>query len=222
MQLAEIHPVQSLFFDLDGTLIDSCPGIAAALTLAFRAAGRTMPPADIRAVVGPPIRIIAKAIDPTLTADELTQIERVYRAEYDSAGWRDTVLFSGVIPLLQELAAAGVRLFLITNKPRIPTSQILNHFSMVEIFNDIVTRDSRTPVYSGKAEMVAEMLTRHSLVPESSILIGDTSEDQEAATVNHLEFIHATYGYGSCSSALRSIACFPELRAALLQRRERF
>jgi phosphoglycolate phosphatase-like HAD superfamily hydrolase len=218
MQLAEIHPVRSLFFDLDGTLIDSCPGIAAALALAFRAAGRTMPAADLRAVVGPPIRIIATRIDPTLTDAELAQIETVYRAEYDSDGWRDTVLFSGVVPVLQDLCTAGARLFLVTNKPRIPTAQILKHFGISEIFDDVVTRDSRTPGYAGKAEMLSEMLIRHSLAPESTIMIGDTAEDEEAAMLNRLEFIHAAYGYGSCADARRSIACFLDLRATLSQK----
>jgi hypothetical protein len=48
-----------LIFDLDGTLVDSCPGIGISLTSAFSAAGRTMPTVDLRAVIGPPIRVIA-------------------------------------------------------------------------------------------------------------------------------------------------------------------
>jgi phosphoglycolate phosphatase len=215
MQLAEIYPVRSLFFDLDGTLIDSCPGIAASLALAFRAAGRTMPPIDLRAIIGPPIRVIATRIDSTLTETELAQIEKTFRAEYDSEGWRQSVLFDGVFSALQKLRGAGARIFLITNKPRIPTGRSLSHFAMTDLFEEIVTRDSRTPNYSGKSEMLSELLLRHRVPAESAIMIGDTAEDREAAAANRLKFIHAGYGYGSITAPCRSISCFQDLWTAL-------
>lgn len=215
MQLAEIHPIRSLLFDLDGTIIDSCPGIAAALSAAFRAAGRIMPTADLRTIVGPPIRIIAARIDSTLTEGELLQIEQAYRAAYDSDGWLDTLLFDGVFPVLQELREAGAQLFVVTNKPRIPTAKILSHFGMTDLFQEILTRDSRTPGYSGKAEMLSTLLLRHRLSPESTVMIGDTVEDRDAAIANSLEFIHARYGFGSISTPCRSIPCFADLGNAL-------
>jgi phosphoglycolate phosphatase len=215
MHLAEIHPVRSLLFDLDGTLVDSCPGIAASLSMAFHAAGRTMPPVDLRTLIGPPIRVMAMRIDPTLTEAELAQIEKTYRTDYDSEGWRRTVLFDEVIPGLQQLRSVGAQLFLITNKPRIPTVGILTHFGMTDLFDEVVTRDSRHPGYSGKSEMLSELLLRHHLRTESTIMVGDTAEDGEAATDNRLEFIHARYGYGSVDASYRSIPCFSELWTAL-------
>jgi phosphoglycolate phosphatase len=215
MHLAEIHPVRSLLFDLDGTLVDSCPGIAASLSTAFRAAGRIMPPGDLRDAIGPPIRIMATRIDPTLTEPDLAQIEKTFRADYDSHGWQKTVLFEGVVPGLQQLRSNGAQLFLVTNKPRIPTVRILTHFGMVDLFEEIVTRDSRTPSYSGKSAMLSDLLRRHRLPTESTIMVGDTAEDGEAAADNRLEFIHARYGYGSVSVSCRSITCFSELWTAL-------
>jgi phosphoglycolate phosphatase len=215
MHLAEIHPVRSLLFDLDGTLVDSCPGIAASLSTAFRAAGRIMPPGDLRDAIGPPIRIMAARIDPTLTEPDLDQIEKTFRADYDSHGWQKTVLFEGVVPGLQRLRSNGAQLFLVTNKPRIPTVRILTHFGMMDLFEEIVTRDSRTPSYSGKSAMLSDLLRRHRLPTESTIMVGDTAEDGEAAADNRLEFIHASYGYGSVSVSCRSITCFSELWTAL-------
>jgi phosphoglycolate phosphatase len=218
MRLAEIHPVQSLLFDLDGTLIDSCPGIASSLAMAFRAAGRTMPPADLRVVIGPPIRAIAMRIDPTLTEAELAQIETAYRNDYDTNGWRETVLFDEVVRGLQQLRKLGVQLFLITNKPKVPTNRIVTHFGITDLFEEIVTRDSRAPSYSGKSEMLSELLLRHGLRAESTVMVGDTAEDAEAAEINGLDFIHASYGYGSIGNPRRSIASFSELWGALSAR----
>lgn len=215
MHLAEIHPVRSLLFDLDGTLVDSCPGIAASLSMGFRAAGRIMPPGDLRAAIGPPIRILATRIDSTLTEPDLAQIEKTYRADYDSHGWQKTVLFEGVVPGLQALRSNGAQLFVVTNKPRIPTLRILAHFGVIDLFEEILTRDSRTPAFSGKSAMLSELLRHHRLAAESTIMVGDTAEDGEAAADNGLEFIHASYGYGFVSASCRSITCFSELWSAL-------
>jgi phosphoglycolate phosphatase len=219
MQAAPI--ITSLIFDLDGTLIDSCPGIQATLAVAFRAAGRAMPATDVRTVIGPPIRVIAARIDPSLSELELTTIEQTYRRVYDSEGWRETVAFPDVAPVLGSLHASGVRLFIVTNKPRIPSHKILEHLGLYALFTTVLTRDSRTPAYDNKAEMVRAIVASHSLAPESSALVGDTLEDEEAAYASNLAYIHAAYGYGTRKHAHASIACFAELTSALTRLGER-
>ena len=174
-----------------------------------------MPPADVSALLGPPFRVIVNSIDPTLTESELAQIEKAYRSGYDSEGWRETVLFEGVAQTLQEMQHARMHMFVVTNKPRTPTLKILTHLGILHLFEEIVTRDSRTPGYGSKAEMVSPLLRHHQLSPGSTIFVGDTAEDQEAATANHLEFVHVKYGYGSINAACRSITCFSELCSVL-------
>jgi phosphoglycolate phosphatase len=85
----------------------------------------------------------------------------------------------------------------------------------MNLFEEIITRDSRTPGYSGKSAMLSDLLRRHRLPTESTIMVGDTAEDGEAAADNRLEFIHASYGYGSVSVSCRSITCFSQLWTAL-------
>jgi phosphoglycolate phosphatase len=202
-------------FDLDGTLIDSSPGIAAALSIAFLSAGRTMPTTNVRSIIGPPIRVIATRIEPTLTEGELAQVEKTYRSEYDTEGWRETVLFEGVVKTLQDIRDGGTRMFVVTNKPKIPTTKILTYLGMGDLFDDVVTRDSRNPGYGSKSEMLRDLILRHNLHSESTIMVGDTAEDGEAAAANDLSFIHATYGYGSMDAPHCRIASFPELRTVL-------
>lgn len=205
----------NLVFDLDGTLIDSCPGIGTALSVAFIAAGRVMPVADLRAIIGPPIRIIAARVEPTLTEVELAQIERTFRACYDGEGWRETIPFEGVAETLQRLHLRGFKMFVVTNKPRIPTEKVLTHLGLIHLFQKVVTRDSRTPSYGSKVEMLSELLQQQLLDPQSTVMVGDTREDEEAALVNDLRFIYATYGYGSIDAPLRPITAFSELSTLL-------
>jgi phosphoglycolate phosphatase len=180
-----------------------------------------MPETDVRTVIGPPIRVIAARIEPSLTEPELATIEQTYRSVYDGEGWRETLAFPDVVAVLQSLHAEGVRLFIVTNKPRIPSRKILEHLKLDSMFGAVLTRDSRTPGYSNKAEMVREIVQSHSLAPEATALVGDTVEDEEAAGASHLSYIHAAYGYGTMKRAHASIASFAELTRALTRLGER-
>jgi phosphoglycolate phosphatase len=215
LNLSSFAQINALVFDLDGTLIDSTPGISSALRRAFQSAGRTMPAVDLARVIGPPITVIARRIDPLLSDTEVVNIERSYRAIYDSVGWRDTLAYPSVIDTLGVLHRHGLRLFIVTNKPLLPTSAILEHLGLSNLFVEVLTRDSRSPRYSSKTEMLGDLLSRQSLQAGATLMIGDTGEDQDAAHANNLEFLHATYGYGSVTSA-RYIGEFSEIAALLI------
>lgn len=213
--MPQLPPIPSLIFDLDGTLIDSCPGIRSALSAAFQSIGRVMPETNMRSVIGPPIQVIAARVDPTLSQEELKRIETSYRSRYDNEGWRETVLFEEVDPVLRELYGQGLALYIVTNKPLIPTRNILEHVGLLPVFREIVTRDSRTPFFGSKAEMLGYLLERHALGSDSTIMIGDTAEDAEAARHHRLSFIHASYGYGCADGAHGTITNFTELTSVL-------
>ncbi len=210
-----LSKITELIFDLDGTLVDSISGIGSSLGEAFLSVGRQMPLADLRAAIGPPIGIIARRLEPELSDDELVQIERYYRSNYDSDGWRRTPLFPGVAETLQACRKRGYRLFVVTNKPRIPTKKILQYLELESLFEEIVTRDSRSPAYASKAEMLQELLEKHALTLETTVMVGDTMEDCEAAQVHHFPFIYVTYGYGSVASPQFFVARFADLQSLL-------
>jgi phosphoglycolate phosphatase len=210
-----LSKIRNLVFDLDGTLVDSIPGIGASLGGAFLSIGREMPLADLRAAIGPPIGIIAKRLEPDLSDDEMARIERHYRSSYDTDGWRNTPLFPDVAETLQSCKQQGYRLFIVTNKPRIPTEKIVQHLGLESLFEEIVTRDSQSPGYASKAEMLGALLQRQALSTESTVMIGDTAEDGEAAELNHLKFVYVTYGYGAVSSPELSVDSLAALQSLL-------
>jgi phosphoglycolate phosphatase len=148
-------------------------------------------------VVGPPISIIARRLEPSLTADEVIVIEKEFRADYDANGWRGAIPFDGVVEGLIRLGRAGLRLFVVTNKPRIPTEKMLENFGLNAVFEVVLTRDMRIPKYASKTEMLAELIMNQGIDAAFSAMVGDTHEDQEAARCNGVRFIYVTYGYGS-------------------------
>lgn len=206
-----------VIFDLDGTLIDSCDGIASALRAAVL---DVLPDAEVpplRERIGPPMSQIVRRLLPD--ADEALRARVVagFRARYDDEGWRGSTAYPGAAQTLRALARRGVGCFVVTNKPRLPTANILRELGLAEFFAEVVCPDCRRPPYSRKAEAVAALIERHRLDRAASLLVGDSDDDWRAARENQVAFALAAYGYGA-GPHLRDAApaaVLPELTALL-------
>src|SRR5579875_3786424 len=149
---------RAILFDLDGTLVDSLPGIEFSVDCALAACNLPKRSRELRPLIGPPIRVILHQLVPELEDAELSNLERAFRSSYDSDGWSKTVLHDGALASLEKLRSAGLPLFLVTNKPAAPTRQIMDGLNLGDLFVDVVCRDSRVPSYQSKAEMLREVL----------------------------------------------------------------
>jgi phosphoglycolate phosphatase-like HAD superfamily hydrolase len=75
--------------------------------------------------------------------------------------------------------------------------KILEAEGTASLFEEIVTRDSRTPPYQDKQEMMRYLLQKWELEPGGCLMIGDTMEDAEAASKTGMRFCLVTHGYGA-------------------------
>jgi phosphoglycolate phosphatase len=185
-----------VLFDLDGTLLDSLPGIQFSVDAAFSTCRQERRDVPLRSLIGPPIRTILSRLCEFGDERVLDSLEKSFRASYDTEGWQRTELFPGVLEALGTLRASRVRLFVVSNKPRHISTEILRSTSALHLFDSILTRDSRSPSYSGKAEMMSCLLDIHQIKPDSCLMVGDTIEDAEAAAYNGIAFCLMTHGYG--------------------------
>jgi len=185
---------------MDGTLLDSLPGIAYSVQAAFDAAGLPERPFDLRQLIGPPIRTIlsraAETDDPAL----LDTLEQHFRASYDSEGWRQSICFPDAFEVLQAMKKSGHRLFIVTNKPRHSSTMAIEAEGIAPFFEGIYTRDSIEPPYASKAEMLHALLIDQHLSPQECAMVGDTMEDASAAAIHKMKFIFMEHGYGEISS----------------------
>jgi phosphoglycolate phosphatase len=187
----------SLIFDLDGTLVESMPGIRRALKMAC-AGVIAQPPEDafLRAMSLPlpaAVRILAPHAQPVT----LELIEARFRAAYDAVCCTNTELFPGVLDAILRLTEAGVPCYIATNKRSVPTEKILAQLEIRSFFKDVLSCDSCEPLFASKAEAVRKLLVDHELDTNETILIGDSVEDYEAALANGIEFRGVAYGYGT-------------------------
>jgi phosphoglycolate phosphatase len=188
---------QWILFDLDGTLLDSLPGIESSVRAAFTACGMPQLHTNLRKMIGPPIRAILRQAGEIQDEKSLDCLEREFRADYDTQGWRKTVCFPNVGPVLRLMRQHGFQLVAISNKPRHISLRTLEHERILELFAKIVTRDSRSPAYSGKEEMIRAIQAERHISPTNCLMVGDTIEDAKAAESAGIRFAFMSHGYGT-------------------------
>ena len=187
---------QAIVFDLDGTLVDSLPGItwAARAALAKARPGSELP--DLRPFLGPPIREIFRRVLPEAGPAMLTSLEREFRTAYDEAGWTKTAAFPGVPEALAKLRSLGMRCFGVTNKPAVPTQRILAHCGLDRFFEVFLSPDSRQPTFASKSAATRALLEEWHMDPRTTCLVGDTLDDAYAARACGVAFVAYSGGYG--------------------------
>lgn len=117
---------EGVFFDLDGTLLDSARDLyAAAVDLCVEQGGTPPSYDDVRPVVSRGSRAIIAVAFPALDADAIMRLVPRYLAIYEANMARHTIPFDGVEPLLAAIDAAGIRWGVVTNKPGFLTDALL-------------------------------------------------------------------------------------------------
>jgi phosphoglycolate phosphatase len=188
---------QCFLFDLDGTLLDSLPGIESSVRAAFTACRMPQMHTNLREMIGPPIRAILSRAGEIQDEKSLDCLEREFRADYDTQGWRKTVCFPHTGPVLRLMRERGYRLLAISNKPRHISIRILENERILELFEEIVTRDSRSPAYAAKEEMIGAIQAQRHISSANCLMVGDTIEDAKAAASAGIRFAFMSHGYGT-------------------------
>jgi phosphoglycolate phosphatase len=188
--------IRNAIFDLDGTLIDSLPGIAWSVEAALSSCSLPLPSYDLKHFIGPPVRSILSAVAGVSHERMLDQLERSFRLSYDSSGWRKTLSKEGALDLLSQLRASGANLWIVTNKPAAVTNKILRELKIDHFFREVACRDSRNPVLSSKREVLVGLMERHALPSSECLMIGDTLEDFHAAKSAGIPCAIVRHGYG--------------------------
>ena len=185
-----------LFFDLDGTLTDPAPGIAASIRYAVQAlGGRHESEQDLTRFIGPPLR---EAFREILATDDDALIERAvekYRERFVEQGLYENAVYPGIPTALEALGRAGFQLRVVTSKPAVYAERIVDHFGLRAHF-PAVYGSELSGERSHKAELIAFALRAEGLAAEAVCMIGDRRQDIEGARVNDLRAVGVLWGYG--------------------------
>lgn len=185
-----------VIFDLDGTLVDSLPGVQASFEWAVQSVLPERTPPDIRPAMGKPIRAMLTMALGAIDGTTLDAIATEFRLHYDVEGCRLSAPYPGVAELLEALDRAQTTMLLLTNKRLAPTQNILNRLGWRRYFRAVQCSDSREPPFTTKAEALEQLVEQMGLLPTAAVLVGDSLDDLEAAKRCGISFIAAAYGYG--------------------------
>ncbi|MEP6810415.1 MAG: HAD hydrolase-like protein [Chthoniobacterales bacterium] len=203
--------VANVVFDLDGTLVDSLPGIETSLQWAVTHClpGRTL--SSIRDYIGPPLPTMLARFWPDLPEEELERAVATFREHYDAEGCRKSVLFPGVAQTLATLEAAGIQMFVLTNKRTRPTMKIVELTDIRRYFRAVISPDSVAPPFPTKAAGALALRDKYGLDAAGTLLVGDGTDDGEAAAAAGFRFVAAGYGYGRAAERMEG-APFAQLK----------
>jgi phosphoglycolate phosphatase len=189
-------PFDVVAFDLDGTLADTSPDIAAALNLMLGDLGRPpLDPAQIRTLIGDGAKsLIGKALAATGAASEAL-VERgypIYLQRYGANVCAGTFLYPAVEQALDALAAKGVRLAICTNKPEMLTRKLLDALGWSGRFAALVGGDS---LKWRKPDARPLLETRALAGGGRMAFVGDSMIDAETARAAGIPFVAVSFGF---------------------------
>ena len=210
-----------ILFDLDGTIVDSAPGITATLAYTFETLGLPIPtPSELMRYVGPPLLDSFRDYA-HFTPEQSAEALVIYREKYLNVGAYDATQFPGVGVVLKAIHESALPMSLATSKPELPATLILEHFNLATYF-DIITGASEDEVRSAKSDVVAEALLRLKAMGADvsrPVLVGDREHDVIGAAANDVPTIFVEWGYGSVAEQAGAVAVVStpeELKALLL------
>ncbi|KGM51544.1 HAD family hydrolase [Lysobacter concretionis Ko07 = DSM 16239] len=208
----------TLFFDMDGTLIDSAVGITRCVAHALTQMDVAVPPqSELRRWIGPSLRT---SFGPLF--DDPADVERAvehYRVRFETHGWAEHELYAGIGAVIESLHAAGHRLAVVTAKNEPHARKIVDHLPFGHRFDDVIgaTVDGRL---SDKPELIAEALDRLQLDPAQCWMIGDRRMDIEGARHHGMRNVGVLWGFGGeaelRAAGAQTLAAEPAQLAGLL------
>ncbi|MCF8152257.1 MAG: phosphoglycolate phosphatase [Burkholderiaceae bacterium] len=187
--------IRSVTIDLDGTLLDTVPDLAAAANGMMRELGRAEFPIEtVAAFVGRGIPKLVERCLPDLDAAALEQAQNIFKKHYAIENGRCSKLFPGVLEGLQALRAAGLPLAVITNKAAAFTEPLLSATKLAVWFNFAVSGDS-LPEKKPHPMPLLHACQRLGTTPEENLHIGDSKHDAAAARAAGCPVFLVPYGY---------------------------
>lgn len=185
-----------IFFDLDGTLIDSAPQIINSLESAFKFFNIKPNKKISSELIGPPINLLIKELTEGSNRSEADDVLKKFKYFYDNKYCFESNCYENANLILEFLSKKN-SLILVTNKRFLPTQKILKHKNLVQYFDDYYSVNLKNKNISTKELLLKYIINKKKLDSKKCFYVGDTYSDFISSKNNKINFIFAEWGYGN-------------------------
>ena len=214
--------LQGLIFDLDGTLIDSAPDLCNALNLTLKAHGRRALSIDeTKLLTGDGmLPMLSRAF--ALTGNGIRDTEsftyfQEFITHYRTLPPLPEQIFPQGKETLERYKLAGIALGICTNKQEASTNRLLDGLGILSLF-DFVAGGDTFPLHKPNPAHVTGVIERLCVPTENCVMIGDSTNDVQAAHGAGIPCVVVSHGYGGDFESLGADAIinkFDELDTTL-------
>jgi phosphoglycolate phosphatase len=197
---------RSLLLDLDGTLVDTVPDLAATLNRLMHSLGlAAFSRVQVASMVGDGVAVlVARALDARGRPPDPTAVAE-FSADYEANVAVESTLYPNVPQALQRLAGDGWKLAVCTNKPERAARTLLQVVGVLPLLCAVGGGDSFAVRKPDPGHLRATLLLAMG-TPAEAVVLGDHRNDVLAASQAGIPCIFAGWGYGSPGMAEGSTA----------------
>ena len=199
MNIANVAQREVLLFDLDGTLVDSATDLHRAMNMSLNALQLpTVTEAQVRVWVGKGTALFCQStlqhltgkVDPAQQQQLLETFLKIYNAD----PCVETQPFDGILEFLEWGLAQKKTMICVTNKPELPACAIVDHLGMTHYFADVIGGD-RFEERKPHPRQLLHCVEQYAQSKDQVLMIGDSSNDVEAARRAGIDCVVVSYGY---------------------------
>jgi phosphoglycolate phosphatase len=192
--------VKAVMIDLDGTLLDTIPDLAAAANMMLGELGRpVLDESLIRTFVGKGIprlveRSLTGSLDGAADSGLFESALPIYERCYAAVNGKHTVLYPGVIAGLERMREQGFPLACVTNKSDRFTRPLLECMKLSDFFSLVVAGDT-LPKKKPDPQQLLHACSNFGIDAGTMLMIGDSLNDALAARAAGCPVFCVPYGY---------------------------
>ena len=181
-------------FDLDGTLVDSLPGIALSLNRSLQAVGLpTHAQEKVRTFIGDGAEMLVKRAVGQEKLDCAEEVLALFREAYAEDWKSGTIPYVGIVEMLSALQQLGMPMAVLSNKPHAFTVEIVATL-FPGIFCQVLGQQQGVPHKPDPAGLL-QLIEKAGWHHEQVVMIGDSVMDLQTARAAKVQEIAVTWGY---------------------------
>jgi phosphoglycolate phosphatase len=196
----DFRSVDAFLFDLDGTLVDTVDDLAASIDRALVTMDKPLVGAvNVRKWIGNGLdRLLKRALTGTADGEpdpgEVAQAHALFDHFYAEHICEASQLYAGAEALLQLLEERRLGTAIVTNKPRVFTDPLIDRIGIRRYIN-VVVAGGDTEQLKPDPEPIFQALAGLGVEAGSAVMIGDSSNDVDAAHNAGMPCVGVSYGY---------------------------